>query len=136
MAASVSGRWVLSGGRRMRVLLAVLVLLMGGQSAAQDQSSQEPGWLFHTGAAFLEIQSNKPSMVGVDSLYVAALSDAFNVQAITDSSLAWVPICTHKRQSLQLTAIFKKWLHANPERWHEPAPSLFLEAIRAKCVVR
>ena len=120
----------------MRILtttFCAIVALASGGASATTRTSEDPVWLFHTGQSFLEIEKNNPSLAGIDSLYVAAMSDTLNVLSTSDTELAWVPDCTMNRQALQLTEMFKKWLRANPERWHEAAPILFLDTLRASC---
>ena len=86
-------------------------------------------WTFYTGEAYLN--APEPSR----TLYVAGLSDTLN--ALTDSGdidAAWVVTCTKGKHSTELTAMFDRWLVANPALLGKSAPLLFLVALRANCL--
>ena len=91
--------------------------------------------VFYTGQGFLDISEKNPGVKKVDALYVAGINDAMNLHARSDPSLRWMGPCSVQRTSTQLAAIFRKWLRANPERWHEWAPTLYMDALREACEV-
>jgi len=86
-------------------------------------------WTFYTGEAYLN--APEPSR----TLYVAGLSDTLN--ALTDSgdiNATWVVTCTKGKHSTELTAMFDRWLVANPALLGKSAPLLFLVALRSNCL--
>jgi len=86
-------------------------------------------WTFYTGEAYLN--APEPSR----TLYVAGMSDTLN--ALTDSGdidATWIVRCTQGKHSSELTAMFDRWLVANPALLGKSAPLLFLVALRANCV--
>jgi hypothetical protein len=86
-------------------------------------------WTFYTGESYL----NAPEPAR--TLYVAGISDTLN--ALTDSgdiSAAWVVACTKGKHSTEMTAMFDRWLAANPALLGKSAPLLFLVALRANCL--
>ena len=86
-------------------------------------------WTFYTGETYL----NAPEPAR--TLYVAGVSDTLN--ALTDSgdiNAAWIVACTKGKHSTELTAMFDRWLSANPALLGKSAPLLFLVALRANCL--
>ncbi len=105
-------------------VMVVFVLLSASLPVAAGEI-----WTFYTGESYL----NAPEPAR--TLYVAGVSDTLN--ALTDSgdiSAAWVVACTKGKHSTELTAMFDRWLAANPALLGKSAPLLFLVALRANCL--
>ena len=107
-----------------------------GVAAAEERS----GWVFYTGDSFLhELITENPTDTEV--FYVAGLSDAFVTAAVwgftgptaSDDDLRWLADCVDGKSARQLTAIYTKWLKANPEQWHRAAGILFQHAMWDAC---
>ena len=112
----------------MRRLLALAVVVVVCAFASRPSPASEI-WTFYTGEAYL----NAPEPAR--TLYVAGISDTLN--ALTDSGdidAAWVVACTKGKHSTELTAMFDRWLSANPALLGKSAPLLFLVALRANCL--
>lgn len=112
----------------MRRLLACVMVAVACISASLPGAAGEI-WTFYTGESYL----NAPEPAR--TLYVAGVSDTLN--ALTDSgdiSAAWVVVCTKGKHSTELTAMFDRWLTANPALLGKSAPLLFLVALRANCL--
>ncbi len=112
----------------MRRLIGRAVVVMFLVISALPAVSGEI-WTFYTGEAYLN--APEPSR----TLYVAGMSDTLN--ALTDSGdidAAWVVTCTQGKHSSELTAMFDRWLIANPALLGKSAPLLFLVALRANCL--
>ena len=74
-------------------------------------------WTFYTGESYL----NAPEPA--HTLYVAGMSDT--LIALTDSgdiNTGWVVSCTNGMHSSELTAMFDRWLVANPALLGKSAP--------------
>ena len=111
--------------RHLKGLLAGTILLTGLASSALAGQI----WTFYTGETYL----NAPEPAR--TLYVAGVSDTLN--ALTDSgdiNAAWIVACTKGKHSTELTAMFDRWLSANPALLGKSAPLLFLVALRANCL--
>ncbi len=112
----------------MKSLLGILtaVLIITGASSPVMAGQI---WTFYTGETYL----NAPEPAR--TLYVAGMSDTLN--ALTDSgdiNADWVVTCTNGMHSTELTALFDRWLVANPALLGKSAPLLFLVALRANCL--
>lgn len=106
-------------------LLVGIILLAGSSSPVAAGQV----WTFYTGESYL----NAPEPAR--TLYVAGMSDTLN--ALTDSgdiSANWVVDCTTGKHSTELTAMFDRWLIANPALLGKSAPLLFLISLRANCL--
>lgn len=105
--------------------LAAIILVLG----LSTQAYAGQIWTFYTGETYL----NAPEPAR--TLYVAGMSDTLN--ALTDSgdiNAGWVITCTEGMHSTELTALFDRWLVANPALLGKAAPLLFLVALRANCL--
>ena len=121
-------------GGDMAILLMLLLLSLAPHIAIAGTSYDGVEiWRFYTGQGFLDISRDNPGVDGLDRFYVAGLSDALNAIAVSNPQYKWVIGCTTGRETRQLTEIFKKWLQSHPERWHELASGLFIEAIKESC---
>lgn len=110
-----------------RLIGCVVAMVLFAYTIAPANSGEI--WTFYTGEAYLN--APEPSR----TLYVAGLSDTLN--ALTDSgdiNAAWVVTCTTGKHSSELTAMFDRWLVANPALLGKSAPLLFLVALRANCL--
>lgn len=116
-----------------KLIFCVIFLLFFPLRSLSADKDFMPYWNFYTGQDFLDIGSKYPNVSDLEGYYIAGLSDALNLMASDDSNYHWLIICTKQKKTRQLVEIFKKWLNRNPERWHEPASSLFMEAIREAC---
>ncbi len=111
-------------GRWIGCVMAMMVFAVSSPPAEGGEI-----WTFYTGESYLN--APEPSR----TLYVAGMSDTLN--ALTDSGdidAAWVVSCTKGKHSSELTAMFDRWLVANPALLGKSAPLLFLVALRANCV--
>lgn len=116
----------------MRRRFAGLIALIAFASAMLfPQMAVRAGdiWTFYTGETYL----NAPEPAR--TLYVAGLSDTLNALADSgDIAAPWVVACTTGQHSSELTAMFDRWLTANPALLGKSAPLLFLVALRANCL--
>ena len=111
-------------GRLIGCAAAAMILAISARIAVGGEI-----WAFYTGEAYLN--APEPSR----TLYVAGMSDTLN--ALTDSgdiSATWVITCTKGKHSTELTAMFDRWLIANPALLGKSAPLLFMVALRANCL--
>lgn len=111
-------------GRLIGCVMAAMIFVIATLPAVGGEI-----WTFYTGEAYLN--APEPSR----TLYVAGISDTLN--ALSDSgdiSANWVVTCTRGKHSSELTAMFDRWLVANPALLGKSAPLLFLVALRANCV--
>ncbi len=111
-------------GRLIGCAAAVVIYAISALPAAGGEI-----WTFYTGEAYLN--APEPSR----TLYVAGMSDTLN--ALTDSgdiAATWAVTCTKGKHSTELTAMFDRWLIANPALLGKSAPLLFLAALRANCL--
>ncbi|MEQ8665964.1 MAG: hypothetical protein RIC16_09575 [Rhodospirillales bacterium] len=116
--------------RRLHAVLTVLVIAAIA-SVLQPNGEARAGeiWTFYTGETYL----NAPEPAR--TLYVAGLSDTLNALADSgDIAAPWVVECTTGQHSSELTAMFDRWLTANPALLGKSAPLLFLVALRANCL--
>ena len=116
--------------RRAYAVLSVLIVAVLA-SAIQPTAETHAGeiWTFYTGETYL----NAPEPAR--TLYVAGLSDTLNALADSgDIAAPWVVECTTGQHSSELTAMFDRWLTANPALLGKSAPLLFLVALRANCL--
>jgi hypothetical protein len=118
--------------RQRLVIRAVVVCLAAGLwlggAGASNRAHAENVWTFYTGAAYMKA----PDLAR--TLYVAGLSDSFNALAAAgDIRAPWIVACTLGKHSSELTAMFDRWLQANPSQLDRSAPRLFLIALRANC---
>ncbi len=113
--------------RRFAVLIVLLVAFAGVFAGTVARAGQI--WTFYTGETYL----NAPEPAR--TLYVAGLSDTLNALADSgDIEAPWVVECTTGQHSSDLTAMFDRWLTANPALLGKSAPLLFLVALRANCL--
>ena len=112
----------------MRRLLTLALVVIWCATTPTFSAASEI-WTFYTGESYL----NAPEPAR--TLYVAGISDTLN--ALTDSGdidASWVVACTKGKHSTELTAMFDRWLSANPALLGKSAPLLFLVALRANCL--
>ena len=116
----------------MRYRFTVLIALVAFASInlfSSPPSRAGEIWVFYTGMTYL----NAPEPAR--TLYVAGLSDTLNALADSgDISDSWIIECTTGQHSSELTAMFDRWLTANPALLGKSAPLLFLVALRANCL--
>jgi len=114
--------------RRFAVLIALIALASINLISSAPTRAGEI-WTFYTGESYL----NAPEPAR--TLYVAGLSDTLNALADSgDIAAPWVVECTTGQHSSELTAMFDRWLTANPALLGKSAPLLFLVALRANCL--
>lgn len=117
----------------MKNFLILVFLVLPSLCFAEAAKNKVLVWNFFTGQSFLDIAEKNPAAVGLEDLYVKGLSDTMNYIAANSPEYAWVVNCSMQRQGRQLSEIFKKWLRKHPERWHETAIALYLEALKESC---
>lgn len=115
--------------RRLIAVLSVLLVIASATGTTGRPAAAGEIWTFYTGETYL----NAPEPAR--TLYVAGLSDTLNALADSgDISAPWVVECTTGQHSSELTAMFDRWLTANPALLGKSAPLLFLVALRANCL--
>jgi len=112
--------------------LGIFVFLVSSYSFGAEKDVIKY-WNFYSGTKFLEIGPKIPAVMGLEWLYVAGLSDGLNRMALNAPDYHWIIECTSGKDVNQLTENFKRWLNENPERLHEPASILFMDAMKAAC---
>jgi hypothetical protein len=115
--------------RSLGGLLAAVIISAVISTGVSSPVAAGKIWTFYTGETYL----NAPEPAR--TLYVAGMSDTLN--ALTDSgdiNAGWVVTCTEGMHSTELTALFDRWLVANPALLGKAAPLLFLVALRANCL--
>lgn len=115
--------------RRWIAVLFALVALASLNPFSLSPARSGEIWTFYTGETYL----NAPEPAR--TLYVAGLSDTLNALADSGDIVApWVIECTTGQHSSELTAMFDRWLTANPALLGKSAPLLFLVALQANCL--
>jgi len=122
---------------RCKLVISLAFVLLALPVAAKETTSApppevgtvpDPAWELLSGEAYL-------AMPDYDrQVYVGGLNDAY-LWSFTGGfeRMRWLVPCVDERSARQLSAMFTKWLEANPERWHEPAAKLFPFAIFEFC---
>jgi hypothetical protein len=109
----------------MRQRLAVLALAFCSLVVVAEERRAMTS--FGSGQSFLD------GDIALQTNYVAGLSDAFNAVASDDDAYRGYASCSAGKNVSQLRAIFEKWLTANPERWDQPGPVLYIAAMKDAC---
>lgn len=85
-------------------------------------------WQLLSGQDYLELAEYDREV------YITGVNDAYNWSYVAGfERMKWLVPCVYGRKAQQLSAMFSKWLQANPERWHEPAAKLFPFAMFETC---
>jgi len=116
---------------RHGLVMALVAALAGCEPPADGP---EPVWIFYSGQEFLAIGDTAPDIFARKEMYLAGLNDGLNLVAGRERHYRWIADCALDRPLAELRSLFENWLRSHPDRLGEPAPDLYLEALRAACV--
>lgn len=111
----------------------VLALVMMVAACERPASGPEPVWIFYSGQEYLAIDETAPDIFARKEMYLAGLNDGLNLIAGRERRYRWIADCALDRPLGELRSLFENWLRAHPDRLAEPAPGLYLEALKAAC---
>ncbi len=100
----------------------------GAESKPPTARTSGGSWQLLSGQDYLELAEYDREV------YITGINDAYNWSYVAGfERMKWLVPCVYGRKAQQLSAMFSKWLQANPERWHEPAAKLFPFAMFETC---
>ena len=111
----------------------LMALVLGLVACERPASGPEPVWIFYSGQEYLAIDETAPDIFARKEMYLAGLNDGLNLIAGRERRYRWIADCALDRPLEELRSLFENWLRSHPDRLAEPAPDLYLEALKAAC---